>query len=72
MVAVVKDRMLIPGRLFRDLDGSLVHLVSVDRDLCSWVAISDSEKIRQVTHRDNFRRRFRTLEEDQFTSKAAA
>jgi hypothetical protein len=72
MAGPVKDRLLIPGRLFRDLDGSLVHLVSVERDLCSWVAVSDAEKNRQVTHRDNFRRRFRTFEEGEAEIKAAA
>jgi hypothetical protein len=72
MVGRVKDRTLTPGRLFRDLDGSLVHLVSVDRDLCSWVAVSDADKNRQVTHRENFRRRFRSFDDNVFETKAAA
>ena len=71
MAGGVKDR-LIPGRLFRDLDGSIVHLVAVERDLCSWVAVTDAEKNRQVTHRENFRRRFRSFDEGEFESKAAA
>ena len=51
MAGGLKDRFLTPGRLYRDLDGSLVHLESVERDLCSWVALRDTEKNRQVTHR---------------------
>jgi hypothetical protein len=62
MAGSVKDRFLIPGRVYRDVDGSLVHLVAVERDLCTWVAITDAEKNRQVTHRDNFRQRFRSFE----------
>ena len=64
MAREVRDRFLIPGGVYRDLDGSLVHLVAVERDLCSWVAATDAEKNRQVTHRENFRRRFRSFEED--------
>ncbi len=72
MARGVKDRPLVPGRLFRDLDGSLVHLLSVDRDLCSWFSVTDFEKNRQVTHRENFRRRFRCLDDAEFDTKAAA
>ena len=71
MAGGVEDRSLAPGRLYRDLDGSLVHLVYVDRDLCSWVALNDSEKKRQVTHRENFRRRFRRFEQRIETNAAA-
>ena len=67
-----KDRFLVPGSVYRDLDGSLVHLVAVDRDLCSWVAVTDNEKNRQVTHRENFRRRFRSFEEDRIDWNKAA
>jgi len=67
-----KDRLLAPGRLYRDLDGSIVHLVQVDRDLCSWVALSDAEKNRQVTHCENFRRRFRSFDDIVIDTKAAA
>ncbi len=67
-----KNTFFTPGRLYRDLDGSLVHLVSVDRELCSWVAVSDAEKNRQVTHRENFRRRFRAFDDAEFPAKAAA
>lgn len=63
MAGNVKDRFLVPGRVYRDLDGTLVHLISVQRDLCSWVPLTDEEKNRQVTHSDNFRRRFRAFEE---------
>ncbi len=72
MAAPVEDHILVPGRLFRDLDGSLVHLVSVERDLCGWVALSDAEKNRQVTHRENFRRRFRSFESDGLEAKGTA
>ena len=72
MSAGVKDRSLVPGRLYRDLDGSLVHLVSVKRDLCSWVALSDAERNRQVTHSENFRRRFRLFDAVEFDAKKAA
>ncbi len=72
MARYEEDRFLKPGRLYRDLDGSLVHLVSVDHDLCSWVAISDSGKKRHVTHRENFRRRFRAFDKDAVETKAAA
>jgi len=72
MAGDVKDRFLMPGRVYRDLDGTLVHLVAVDRDLCSWIAATDAEKKRQVTHRENFRRRFRAFEEPQAFDSAKA
>ena len=72
MIGGVKDRKLVPGRLFRDLDGSLIHLISVERDLCRWVAISDAANKCQVTHRENFRRRFRSYDDTQFEAKRAA
>jgi hypothetical protein len=72
MTGGLKDRLLVPGRLFRDLDGSLVHLVSVEHDLCSWVPISAAETNQQVTHRDNFRRRFRSFDTPDFETKATA
>jgi hypothetical protein len=72
MASGVKARFLIPGRLYRDLDGSIIHLVAVDREVCSWVAASDAEENRQVTHCENFRRRFRTFDDDELETKAAA
>ncbi len=72
MASGPKNTLLTPGRLYRDLDGSLVHLVSVERELCSWVAVSDAEKNRQVTHRENFRRRFRSFDEEELDIKNAA
>ena len=72
MAGGVKDRFLKPGRLYRDFDGSLVHLVAVERELCSWIAVTDAEKNRQVTHRENFRRRFRSFDKDSMDEKAAA
>ena len=68
----VKDRQLIPGRLFRDLDGSLVHLIKVDRNLCSCIALTDADENRQVTHADNFRRRFRSFDDTEFENRKAA
>jgi hypothetical protein len=72
MAGGVNDRMLVPGKLFRDLDGSLVHLVSVERELCRWVPLSDAETNCQVTHRENFRRRFRSYDDTVCDAKAAA
>lgn len=46
------------GRIYRDLDGELVRLLEVRKNLCTWVPVSEGEKTRQVTHRDNFLRRF--------------
>jgi hypothetical protein len=53
---------LVPGEIYRDLDGSLVRLLDVERDLCHWVSISTSLEPIRITHRDNFRRRFRPFE----------
>ena len=72
MTGGLKDRLLVPGRLFRDLDGSLVHLLSIERDLCSWIPINTAEADRQVTHRENFRRRFRSFDIPNFETKATA
>ena len=72
MANEAKDRFLVPGSVYRDLDGSLVHLVAVERDLCSWVAATDAEKNRQVTHLENFRRRFRSFVEDLIDWKKVA
>lgn len=49
------------GSIYRDLDGKLVLVVKVRRDLCTWVPISETEKTSQVTHHDNFIRRFTPL-----------
>ncbi len=72
MARKVEDGSLRPGRLYRDLDGSLVHLVSVDRELCIWVSVSRGDRKHQVTHRDNFQRRFRCFEDEACETKAAA
>ncbi len=72
MAGSVKDRFIVPGRAYRDLDGTLVHLVAVERDLCSWVAATDAAKIRQVTHCENFRRRFRAFDEQEIDPAKAA
>ncbi len=58
---VVSERHaeLIAGALYRDMDGTVVHLLAVDRDLCSWVPLSSQVAPVQVTHAENFRLRFR-------------
>jgi hypothetical protein len=50
-----------PGGLYRDLDGQLVQLVSVTRNLCTWTPVVSEKATRQVTHRDYFLRRFKPL-----------
>ena len=73
MAGHVRDRFLVPGRVYRDLDGTLVHLVAVERGLCSWVAATDGQKAYQVTHSENFRRRFRAFDDQEIDpAKAAA
>lgn len=49
------------GGIYRDLDGQLVLLVNVKKGLCAWVPVAQGEAARQVTHRDNFVRRFTPL-----------
>ena len=55
------ERGLEPGTIYRDLDGALVRVIEVSKTLCAWVPISVREKSREVTHRDNFLRRFTPL-----------
>ncbi len=61
MAKVVPIRSPQPGKVYRDLDGELVCLVEVRKNLCTWVPLTQAEKSRQVTHRDNFLRRFKPL-----------
>ena len=49
------------GRIYRDFDGQLVQLVAVKKNLCTWVPVSREQAWGQVTHRDNFVRRFKPL-----------
>ncbi len=49
------------GVVYRDLDGQLVRLVKLTKNLCTWVPIAQREAARQVTHRDYFVRRFTPL-----------
>jgi hypothetical protein len=49
------------GLVYRDLDGQFVRLVKLTKNLCTWVPVSQGESARQVTHRDNFVRRFTPL-----------
>lgn len=49
------------GRIYRDFDGQLVQLVQVKKNLCTWVPVSAEQDRGQVTHRDNFVRRFKPL-----------
>jgi len=48
------------GRLFRDLDGTLVHLKGIRNEICIWTSdVPTSEgALGGATHMDNFRRRF--------------
>ena len=58
---VSSQPLLVPGDLYGDLDGELVQLVSVDRDLCCWTPLSHPLGPREITHRDNFVLRFQPL-----------
>jgi hypothetical protein len=58
------------GGVYRDLDGQLVQLVNVTRKLCTWVPVSDNETPQQVTHRDNFLRRFTPLKRSNLKTAA--
>lgn len=53
---------VVAGSVYRDLDGSLVQLLNIERDLCHWVAMMQGPSVVQITHIDNFRRRFRAFE----------
>ncbi len=46
-----------PG-VYRDLDGTLVQLLAVDNKVCCWTALGSPSDATQMTHRDNFLRRF--------------
>jgi hypothetical protein len=58
------------GVVYRDLDGQLVQLVNVKRNLCTWVPVAHGEAARQVTHRDNFVRRFTPLKKSAYKTAA--
>ncbi len=58
------------GGVYRDLDGQLVQLVSVRKNLCTWFPVSEGQAARQVTHRDNFVRRFTPLKSSNGTMAA--
>lgn len=49
------------GLVYRDLDGQLVRLVKVTKNLCTWVPVAQGEAELRVTHRDYFVRRFTPL-----------
>jgi hypothetical protein len=49
------------GLVYRDRDGQFVRLVKLTKNLCTWVPIAQGAAARQVTHRDNFVRRFTPL-----------
>jgi hypothetical protein len=53
--------VLVPGEVYRDLDGELVQLVGVDRELCCWIPLSQPWAAREITHCDNFVLRFHPL-----------
>ncbi len=48
------------GKLFRDLDGSVVHLKSIRNEICVWTAETATcdGAYGGATHMDNFRKRF--------------
>lgn len=46
------------GGIYRDIDGSLVHLLAVQREICCWTPMGCTSDASQMTHRDNFIRRF--------------
>ncbi|MGH9523340.1 MAG: hypothetical protein ACRD3E_12505 [Terriglobales bacterium] len=59
----LRDELEIaPGKVYQDLDGSLVQLLDINRNLCSWVPINGAPASVQVTHAENFRRRFRSFD----------
>ena len=72
MTSGVKSAYLAPGTLYRDLDGSLVKLIAAFNDLCEWVPLTQRDEPPQVTHRDNFVRRFRTFNDGQLEIPTAA
>jgi hypothetical protein len=49
------------GGIYRDLDGQLVRLVNVQRNLCIWIPVIPGKAERQVTDRDYFLLRFKPL-----------
>ena len=75
-IIVVAVRKALPhprperGLVYRDLDGQLVRLVKLTKNLCTWVPVAQGETARQVTHRDYFVRRFTPLKKP--THKMAA
>ena len=48
------------GRLFRDLDGSVIHLKNIKNEICIWTAEGHAYDgaCGGATHMDNFRKRF--------------
>ena len=52
---------LKPGEVYRDLDGSLIQLLSIKDSVCCWVAIDKGWNDRQYTLFEHFARRFRDL-----------
>ncbi|MBZ5511483.1 MAG: hypothetical protein LAN70_09980 [Acidobacteriia bacterium] len=74
MVIAVRKALPQPrperGGIYRDLDGQLVLLVNVKKGLCTWVPVAQGETARQVTHRDNFVRRFTPLKKSSLKKAA--
>jgi hypothetical protein len=58
------------GGIYRDLDGQLVLLVNVKKNLCTWVPVAQRNAARQVTHRDYFLRRFTPLKKSSLKKAA--
>ncbi len=75
-IIVIAVRKALPhprperGLVYRDLDGQLVRLVKLTKNLCTWVPITQREAARQVTHRDYFLRRFTPLKKSNLKKAA--
>jgi hypothetical protein len=70
MAQGMRERLVQQGRVYRDFDGKLVLVVKVKKDLCTWVPVAEAEKTRQITHRDNFVRRFTSLKKRSYRRAA--
>lgn len=49
---------LVIGDAYRDVDGSLVHLLAIHDDICCWASLACASDEKQMSHRANFVRRF--------------
>ncbi len=49
---------LVIDDVYRDVDGSLVQLLTVADNICCWSLLGSASDEKQMSHRDNFVRRF--------------